>query len=577
MGLVTGALQIGRSALQSYQSALQVIGNNISNAGNADYTRQTVRLSALHGQPLAEGLQPGAGVALTGLKRNLDESLENRLRAAIGELESSAARQQLLGRVETFFNELTGEGISAQMSEFFSGFANIQNDPANLGLREVTLSQGAGLASSLQRLRGGLLSLGEEINGQVEIMVADADRMASQIAKLNAEIAAAEGSRHSTASALRDQRDALLRDLSELFDVSVREQPDGGINVYIGSEPLIQGGVSRGLTTEQRTDGEFVRTTIRFADDGSQTLAGGGRIEGLIATRDEQAYGILTELDELAGAIIFEVNRIHADGQGLRGFSTVTGTFGVDDPTVVLNDSAAGLAVAPSNGSFFIAVTDDPTGTVVAYQIDVDLDGLDGDDTTLASLVADINATVEGVTASVTSDNRLQIDADLGFDFSFGHDGQESRNDTANLLAALGINTFFEGSTAADIQVNAFLTANAGMLAGATANLDGDGTNAGRMVDAGSTPSDRLAGLSVEDAYSRVANRVAVAGANALDDVEATGAVLSALRSQKESISGVNLDEEALELLKFERAYQGAARYVGTVDRMLAELMALIR
>ena len=159
----------------------------------------------------------------------------------------------------------------------------------------------------------------------------------------------------------------------------------------------------------------------------------------------------------------------------------------MDDPTAALNDSAAGLAVAPSNGSFFIAVTDDATGTVVAYQIDVDLDGLGGNDTTLASLVTDINATVEGVTASVTTDNRLQIDADVGFAFNFGHDGQESRTDTANLLAALGVNTFFDGSTAADIQVNAFLAANAAMLAGSTANLDGDGTNAGRLVDAGTT------------------------------------------------------------------------------------------
>ncbi|MFQ5489662.1 MAG: flagellar basal body rod C-terminal domain-containing protein, partial [Phycisphaerae bacterium] len=203
--------------------------------------------------------------------------------------------------------------------------------------------------------------------------------------------------------------------------------------------------------------------------------------------------------------------------------------------------------------------------------------GLNGDDTTLESLVADINATVDGVTASVTSDNRLQIDADAGFKFSFGHDGQDARRDSAGVLAALGINTFFDGGTAADLRVNAFLQANPAMLAGAAANLDGDGTNAGRLVDVGTTESDLLGGFSVEDAYNRVVNRVGVAGANALDDVEATGAVLSALRSQKESISGVNLDEEALELLKFERAYQGAARYVTTVDRMLTELMALIR
>ena len=241
-----------------------------------------------------------------------------------------------------------------------------------------------------------------------------------------------------------------------------------------------------------------------------------------------------------------------------------------------LNSSDAGLSYSPQNGSFFIAVADDPTGTVVAYQIEIDLDGT-ADDTTLESLVADINATVDGVTASIAAGNRLQLDADLGFSFTFGHDGQQARGDTSDVLAALGINTYFDGLSAADVQVNEFLTASPSMLAAATVNLDGDGSNAGRLAVVGQAASDQLGGSSISEQYARIANEVAVAGASALDDVEADEGVLSALQLQKDSISGVSLDEEALELLKFERAYQGAARYVTTVDRLLMELLSLVR
>ena len=579
MGLVSSAFQIGRSALQSYQSALQVVGNNISNAGNEDYTRQTVGLSAVHGQALPEGMQPGAGVALSELKRNLDESLENRLRAAIGDLESTEARQQSLARIEAIFDETSGAGISTKLNDFFNSFSDVQNSPADLGLREVAVAAGASLASSLTQLRNDLKDLGDEFDDQIDALVEEADELAGEIARLNAEIAAAEAGHPSAAHALKDQRDGLLRDLSEILDVNVRHHDDGTIYVYVGSEPLIMGGVSRGLTTAKNVDGEYARTSVYFADGTEATApvtVRGGSLEGLIRARDEDALGQVDAIDELAAAIIFEVNRVHSEGQGLDAFTSVTGTYSVLDPTAALNSTEADLAHAPQNGSFYIAMADS-SGTVVAYQIEVDLDGIGDDDTTLESLVADLNATVEGLTASVTADNRLQLEADTGYTFTFGHDGERTREDSANLLAALGINTFFDGSTAADMTLNEAVKNDPSLLAAALVNFEGDGDNAGRLAQLGTTESEVLGGVTLLEGYSSVATDVALAGAAAADEVEVATAVHSALQAQKESISGVNLDEEALELLKYERAYQGAARYVVTVDALMDELLALVR
>ncbi len=576
MGLINSSLQAGRNALISYQGALQVIGNNVANAGNANYTRQSAQLSAVMGTKIGPGLQPGAGVTLSGLQRHVDESLENRLRAATGDMTAAGAERETLVRVESFFDDISGSGISQSLTGFFNAMSDVQNAPDDLAMRAVAIATGQGLAGSLQTARRDLFELGLDLNGQIEATVADADRIAGEIADLNSEIAAIEAGGKGAANALRDRRDALLRELSETFDVVVREQPSGAINVYVGNEPLVQYGTSRGLTTIDVADGEFVRTTVRFADTNTRVNVTGGQIAGQIAARDQHAFARMQELDDLAAGIITEVNTLHADGQSLRPMTSVVSSNAVDDPTAPLNSAEAGLRLVPDNGSFYVTVTDNATGTPVAYKIEVDLDG-QGDDTSLEDLVAAINNDVNGVNAAITVDNRLSLTADTGFSFSFGHDGSQYRADTSHTLAALGVNTLFEGSTAADIAIRADVQADSSLLAAATNDRTGDGINAGRIAGALNTASAHLDGASIMESYNAIANNIASAGAAAANRAEASEAVYSALAAQRESISGVSLDEEAIELLRFERAFQGAARYVSTVDTMMQEMLTLVR
>lgn len=127
------------------------------------------------------------------------------------------------------------------------------------------------------------------------------------------------------------------------------------------------------------------------------------------------------------------------------------------------------------------------SGQTVSYRIDVDLDGQNGDDTTLTSLAAQINATAANVTAAVGVYNKLTLTADAGFEFTFGHDGAAARDDTSNVLAALGINTFFVGTDASDIAVNDAIAARAELLAASSVNISGDGANAGLLAAFGWT------------------------------------------------------------------------------------------
>lgn len=576
MGLMNSALQIGRSALLSYQGALTTIGNNISSAGSPDYTRLAPQLDPIQGSMVANDLQPGAGVALTDIQRYIDDALEGRLRLAIGGEASASARQSSLAQVESFFDDLSGAGVSSQLSNFFRRFADLQNTPEDLSVRDLTLSDGIALSGALRTLRGQLSRLGEDIDGQIGDIVVRADDIAGQVAELNAQITTGEAGRRGQATALRDQRDALLRELGTLFDVTVREQPDGAINVYVGSEALVQGAQSRGLIAVTELDGQFQRTSVRFADTQQQMEIRGGQLQGLIVSREQSAYGQIDELDRLAAAIIHDVNEIHADGQGLVGFRSLVGGYDVLATDVALDSAAAGLQPPPRTGSFYITVADDATGTPVAHRIDVTVDGAGGG-TTLQTLVDSINASVTGVTASITSDRRLALTAAPGSSFTFGYDGQDEREDTSGLLAALGVNTFFTGSNASNIAVNATVLTDPSLVAAGSVFLPGDGSNAGRIAALDIAESQTLNGVSITNYYDSIATDVAVRAASANADVDATGAVRSSLQSQKESISGVNLDEEAISLLKYERAFQGATRYVTTVQRLLDELVALVR
>lgn len=568
MGLITDGLQIGRSALMAYQSALQVVGNNVSNAGTPGYVRQSPVLSPATGGSLPEGFISGGGVALSELRRNVDEALQGRIRVALGNQAGTQAEQQTIGRIESVLNELTDYDLSTLMQAFFNAFSELQNKPQDQTSRGLVLSSGERLAGEIQRQRQSMLDLRDELNIDLASGANRADRILRDVADLNVRITAIESSATGGANALRDQRDQLLSELGELVQIEVREQPDGGVNIYIGNEQVVQGGVTRGITTTLDVVNGQPKTIVRFADNNGQVILRGGRLAGLAAARDEHVLKHVESLNDLAAALVREVNQIHAQGQGLEAFTGVTGSYDVLDPAAALNSMAAGLASPPRNGSFLVKVTDRSAGTSLTTTITVDLDGV-GTDDSLASLVTQLNSKVSNVTASVTADNRLQLTAAAGFEFTFSQD-------SSNVLAALGVNTFFTGSDAETLAVSSELLGNPSLLAAATQSAPGDGTNAGAIAGLAGAQLDSLNGRSLLEFYNGIVSQVAIKGAAAEASAQASEAISSSLISQRESVSGVNLDEETIALLKFQRSFQAAAQYTTIVDQLIEETLALV-
>jgi flagellar hook-associated protein 1 FlgK len=568
VAILGSSFTIGRSALASYQSALAVTGQNIANVGNPNYSRQSGHLSAVAGGNTLAGLSPGLGVNLDHIERHLDRSVETRLRIALGQRATAETTYQTLTRVEALYGELSDYDLSTQLSDLFETFMNVQTDPLESTSRDQVVASADAIIRSLQRHRSGLLTEGSDMNAVAVEMTREANAIAEEIAGLNELVVAAAARANGGDAALRDRRDTLLRDLSELVDIQVREHSSGVVNVYVGSEPLVDFGTSRGLETERVLDGGLERIEVRFADNGGPVTLSEGKLAGTIQVRDEHLRGQLDKIDQLARGLIYEVNRAHTNGRGLVGYQSVQGSYALGRSDVALNDFMAAAPFPIQNGTFNVHIKDQKTGLTVTRRIEVDLDGLNGDDTTLESLAASLNA-VPNLSAQVTADNRLRLDSDPAFEFSFSED-------SSGALAALGVGTFFEGTDATTIRVKSAIRQDPRLIASSANGAPGDGTNAGILAGVGDVASDVLGGRSVLEFHEAITNQLAVDTAAAETTYDANDIVYASLLAQRENVSGVSLDEEAINLTMYERAFQGASRYLNVVESLSEELLTLL-
>lgn len=568
MGLGS-TFQIGRSALAAYQAAISITGQNIANLGNADYARQTGRLAADPGG-LISGIRPGAGVRLAQLQRHVDTALESRLRFAAGDRAAQQTIYSTLSQVESNFNELSDADISTQLGDLFGAFGGVQTNPTGSAERDLVVAGAKTLISSIQRQRSGLLNQVDDLNAQANVAVTRINQLTSQVADLNQLIVNQESDGQTIASPLRDQRDAVLRELGELADVTTREKDNGAVSVYINSEPLVEFDNPRALeaTTEQ-VDGLSV-VNIHFADNKGPVQATGGTLGGVVTSRDTYIRGQLDRLDQFSRGLIYEVNRIQSSGVGLVGYTQSVGDNAVKSPDAVLNSSAAGLDFPVKNGSFIVHIRDKNSGQETTQLIQVDLDGLNGDDTTLNSLTSDLNG-VSGLSATVRADNKLVLNADPAKEFWFSED-------SSGALASLGVNTFFTGSNAGNIAVNGAVAADSRLIASSNTGLPGDGDIAGKLAQLADPTaiSSLLDNKSIADFHQTTISNLAVDASNASTAADASDAVYNGLYAQREALSGVNLDEEAVNLTKYQRAYQGAARYLSVLDDLSNDLLNLL-
>jgi flagellar hook-associated protein 1 len=442
-----GSLSVALSALVANQQALETSANNVANANTPGFTRQ--RPVLVPGDPVVLGrLSFGTGVVLEKLESLRDPILELRLNQETqeqGKLDSSLGALQ---QIQVMFSG-TDSGIGDAISKFFDSLQQLSTDPTNPSLRQGVLTAAANLATAFNTTANALQTQRGNLDLNVVQTVGEINTLTGQIASLNQQITNLENVQQD-ASAFVDKRGMLIRQLSNLVDVSVIQTEHGITLTTSNGTPLVAEARAFQLTAQIGSGG--IHQIFAGSTDITSSLST-GELGGLLDTRDTRIPALENSLDQLAAGLATALNTAHRAGFDLNG--DAGGDLFVPPPA-----GGAGAAAALS-----VAITDP---TLVAASSD----GTPGSNGNLAVLSAVHDQAVAG--------GQKPLDFYSGMVFQVG-------SDTANTAA----------------------------------------------------------------------------------DLDASQLILRQLEDQRSAISGVSLDEEAANVLRYQTAYQAAARVVTTVNDML--------
>jgi flagellar hook-associated protein 1 FlgK len=565
MGL-SGALGIASNALDVFSTGIQVAGQNIANANTPGYVQEQLQVTPAPSYS-ASPLILGSGVEATGVTRQVNQYLQGEILAANSNYSASNALNTVYTNLQQQLGALGNNSLSTQMSNFAGALNDLANQPSSAAMAAQAVDAGTQLAGAITSLSSSIQEQQQQANVNVQQLATQANTLITQIAQLNPQISQQEsnGLGQTQASSLLDQQDQDLNQLSQILSITTTQNSDGSVNVYTGSNYLVQGTQVQQLQTVPGASGNVGTLNIQLSVTGQQITAnsaGTGELIGTMQGRDNVLGGFMQNLNNLTSNLISQFNKIYSSGQGADGFTSVTSDNAVSDPTAALNQ--AGLTFPPQNGTFQVNVTNQITGQTTTSTVDVNLNGT-GSDTTLDSLASEING-VPNVSASVTADGRLQINAAANYQIQFA-------NDSSNTLASLGINTFFTGTDSTNIGVDSSVTNNPQLFATAQGGGPSDGSNALALTQFASNPIDALNGQSLNDYYNSavtdIGNKASAetAMSNSLNDYS------QSLTSQQQQFSGVSLDQEAIQILQYQQTYQATAKVVTAVDQLYQALL----
>lgn len=378
----------------------------------------------------------------------------------------------------------------------------------------------------------------------------------------------------------------------------------GDLNIWFGTASNSGGTATQQLTAGDRftivpksglywyeTTSTPVNITpqIDFTGRDNERRLTGGSLTGYFNFRDNYVGRYKERLDAFAKSMAWEVNRLHSQGTGLQKFSEVTGTYAVTSDTAALGSAASGLTYYDKlqSGGCMVYVYDTSTGALASAASFGPLDfgaaagvqNFDPDTMSLTDVRDAINRTYGGyMTASIVN-HELKITAKDGYEFALG-------TDTTGIYAALGINTFFDGDTALDLNINAKIQNDldyvcAGHVNGAGEANAGDNTQALAIAELQSTKvqlSTAMDGKTTQTLQGYFNGIVASVGADTASNkfnFEYNKSLADDLSERQEEMAGVNLDEEMSNLVKFQASYTAAAKLIATADKMLQTVLGL--
>lgn len=613
-------IEIGKRSLFAHTRGLTTIGHNMSNASREGYSRQRVEMAAMspiYRPQLNRAETPGQvgqGVTVARVERVRDGLLERRIVANAGGEGYWGARDKYITMLEQVYQEPGETSVRGLMDKFWEGWQELSLYPEQQAARQTVLERGQTLVDAINLRYNGLEQIRSMLEDDIQGTVARVNELSGEIASLNERIVNVEAAGDNP-NDLLDRRDGLVEELGTLVDIRIDERDPDEYSIHTAGFHIVQGRIHREFALESNPENEgFSRVT--WAHSGESVEFRDGKLAAIIELRDVDLRDEIQSLDNMTINVADLVNEIHSAGYGLN---QRTGTdFFVERPFVL---NSLGNYDANGDGTFeetrlfrFTGSNALESNAQVGLQGTMTLPGPQGTvdvpyrpTDTVSDIITRINQSSAEVVARLNRDGRLTIKAtpaermdNPDFVIRSLEDSGQFLVGYAGVLADSGVEGAYNWQQAdaaldlrgggeeggARFQVapmrhpSGYLSINeelvrepasiaASFSQGGRPGETGDGSAALEIASLRNTTVMLGQTATLDDYFAQQVATIGLKGEEAETSLDSQELLMKDLRDTRASISGVNMDEELAQMIKYQHGYQAAARFISNVNQML--------
>lgn len=611
-------IEIGKRSLMAHSTQVSTAGHNISNADTEGYSRQRVNVRAFDPlyRPDLERAQVagqiGQGTDVESITRVRDELLDSRIVGQTNVESYWATREKYYAMIESVYNEPEEISVRGNMDKFWQGWQELSVYPDSDAARQAVVTRGQTLTDSIRQQFRGLSEIGKQIDGDIEATVRQVNDISSQIAAVNAEIVRSRAMGDNP-NDLMDRRDLLVEKLANLINVTVDRKDPDEFMVHTDGQVIVQGSLARQIKSVPQIDNNGYGKLV-WTDTGIDAQFHGGTLGALIELRDKDIRSEVQSLNTMALNFADLVNDVHRNAVGKNNVTgldffvqhdfveNTNGNYdrngdGVEDSSYVFRMTGKN-ALRPQEQ---IGLEGTMTFNGASGNVNVSYYASD----TVADVVNRINDSNAEVKAYLDRNSNLVLKATSSAsmenpDFVIRHveDSGMFLTGYSGILAQSGEGgaydfnradavTSLDGaqfavspvmSPADYMEVNPAVTGDVRSVAAAFANTIGDADpgDARAAVEIAAMRNTKVmigTGRTFDDYFAESVTNVGLKGEQAQNQLASQNKIMDDLRSLRDSISGVNIDEELADIIKFQHGYNAAAKFVTVQDELLDTLI----
>lgn len=614
-------IEIGKRSMNAHQSSITTAGHNITNANTEGYSRQRVQLRAfdpIYRPDLSRAEVPGQigqGMEAQSVQRVRDEMLDQRIVEQGNQETYWETRSKYYMMLEQIYNEPDDVSIRTTMDKFWESWQELALYPESQAHREAVVSRGQSLVNSIQNRDKALTGIGNLLNSDIESNVAQLNDYANQIAALSKEIVRSKAMGDNP-NDLMDRRDLLVEKLSKIANITSDQRDSDEFMVHLEGHILVQGGIARQFDVESVVDNNGYSRVV-WADTRNEANVKGGSLGALIELRDVDVRNEIQSLNTMTMNFADLVNDVHRNSVGANNTTgldffvqrpfveNTNGNYdsdgdGIEDRTYAFRFTGTNSLDAQEQiGIAGVMTLSGHTGNVQVPYYPTDR---------VEDVINRINDSNGEVKAYLDRNNNLVLKAtaaqeienpdfvirhveDSGY-FLAGYSGILSGTGAENAYdfgAANAVNSLRgmdgEGARAqfavapytnpsTYLEINAAIRNDVMSVASAYADhtgraLNGDGRAATEIASIRNSKVMIGRERTLDDYFADTVTNVGLKGEQAETNMLSQNAVMDDLRGLRDSISGVNIDEELADIMKFQHGYNAAAKFISVFDSLI--------